>query len=301
VISILEIFSARPHAGVDVADGDVLPIADVSDTDANKTKGISIVQLLVAIKARLGTAAGLDVGTGVGTVPWADDLRFSDERTPVPHGNSHKNAGLDQIRVDEFAAPTDNTNGNVSTTTHGFVPKAPSDTQKFLRGDGTWAVPTVAEPFKVGGIYMNVTGVNPTTELGYGTWVAFGEGRFIAGYKSADADFGTVEGTGGAKRVALTEDQIPSHDHTINVNSTLDINDPGHSHSTNAEALGGSANYSFDGSTAEFTEVATTISTETTGVSITGDVTATADPTGGGQDHENLPPYIVAYMWKRTV
>lgn len=34
---------------------------------------------------------------------------------------------------------SDNTTGDVSTTAHGLVPKAPNDTSKFLRGDGTWA------------------------------------------------------------------------------------------------------------------------------------------------------------------
>jgi len=32
----------------------------------------------------------------------------------------------------------DNTTNNVSTTKHGFVPKAPNDTSKILRGDGAW-------------------------------------------------------------------------------------------------------------------------------------------------------------------
>lgn len=34
---------------------------------------------------------------------------------------------------------TDVTTANVSTTAHGLTPKAPNDTSKFLRGDGTWA------------------------------------------------------------------------------------------------------------------------------------------------------------------
>ena len=38
---------------------------------------------------------------------------------------------------------TDITTNDVSTTKHGFVPKAPNDTTKFLRGDATWAVPSV--------------------------------------------------------------------------------------------------------------------------------------------------------------
>lgn len=36
---------------------------------------------------------------------------------------------------------TDVTTNDVSTTKHGFTPKAPNDTTKFLRGDATWAVP----------------------------------------------------------------------------------------------------------------------------------------------------------------
>lgn len=33
---------------------------------------------------------------------------------------------------------------DVSTSRHGFAPKAPNDTTKFLRGDGTWAVPSAS-------------------------------------------------------------------------------------------------------------------------------------------------------------
>jgi hypothetical protein len=33
----------------------------------------------------------------------------------------------------------DNTTGNVSTSAHGFCPKAPNDTAQFLRGDASWA------------------------------------------------------------------------------------------------------------------------------------------------------------------
>lgn len=40
---------------------------------------------------------------------------------------------------EEDLSISDNTTRDVSTTAHGFVPKAPNDTTKFLRGDGTWA------------------------------------------------------------------------------------------------------------------------------------------------------------------
>jgi hypothetical protein len=45
------------------------------------------------------------------------------------------------IREQELVI-NDVTTANVSTTKHGFVPKAPNITTQFLRGDATWAAPT---------------------------------------------------------------------------------------------------------------------------------------------------------------
>ncbi|HOJ19625.1 MAG TPA: hypothetical protein PLT92_13770 [Ignavibacteriaceae bacterium] len=49
---------------------------------------------------------------------------------------------IEELTVDEVLAfLSDNTSNDVSTSKHGLVPKAPNDTTKFLRGDGTWDVP----------------------------------------------------------------------------------------------------------------------------------------------------------------
>lgn len=61
------------------------------------------------------------------------------------HHTSHESGGGDAIKLDDLAAPDDNTDLNVSTTKHGLAPKAPNDATKFLRGDVTWAVPTFTE------------------------------------------------------------------------------------------------------------------------------------------------------------
>ena len=120
--------------------------------------------------------------------------------------------------------------------------------------------------YPVGSIYINATSAtNPATLLGFGTWVAFGAGKVIVGLDSSDTDFDTAEETGGAKTHTLSISEIPSHTHSL---STSD--NPG---GTGAIEVAGGAPTS----------------------------TQTTQATGGGGAHNNLQPYIVAYMWKRTV
>jgi len=51
-------------------------------------------------------------------------------------------ANVKALVTDANLTTTDITTNDVSTSKHGFAPKAPNDTTKFLRGDGTWAVPS---------------------------------------------------------------------------------------------------------------------------------------------------------------
>ncbi|MBI3632741.1 MAG: hypothetical protein HY226_00455, partial [Candidatus Vogelbacteria bacterium] len=51
----------------------------------------------------------------------------------------------------------DNTTNNVSTINHGYAPKAPNDTTKFFRGDGTWATLPAAAVTSVFGRTSAVT------------------------------------------------------------------------------------------------------------------------------------------------
>jgi hypothetical protein len=50
-------------------------------------------------------------------------------------------ANVKALVTDANMTTSDITTNDVSTAKHGFAPKAPNDTAKFLRGDGTWAVP----------------------------------------------------------------------------------------------------------------------------------------------------------------
>jgi hypothetical protein len=123
--------------------------------------------------------------------------------------------------------------------------------------------------YPVGSVYTNATdSTNPSTLLGFGTWVAFGAGRVPVGIDSSDTDFDTAEETGGAKTHTLTTSEIPAHTHTYSESSF----------GPDAEGVGGG----FDPPTA------------------VGRQEADSGSTGGGQAHNNLQPYIVVYMWKRT-
>jgi hypothetical protein len=72
--------------------------------------------------------------------------------------------------------------------------------------------------YPVGAIFESIVGTDPATQLGYGTWAAFGAGRVIVGYDSGDGDFDTAEKTGGAKTVQASAqtfggDALATHQH----------------------------------------------------------------------------------------
>ncbi len=70
------------------------------------------------------------------------DSTYAPSSKGVTNGDTHDHVGGDGAAIAEGALSlADVTTGDVDTSKHGFVPKAPNDTSKFLRGDGTWAAP----------------------------------------------------------------------------------------------------------------------------------------------------------------
>lgn len=63
---------------------------------------------------------------------------------PSAHATTHKTGGSDSIKLDEFAATTDVTTLDASTTAHGLMMKYPGGTATFLRADGSFAAPTAS-------------------------------------------------------------------------------------------------------------------------------------------------------------
>ena len=129
--------------------------------------------------------------------------------------------------------------------------------------------------YPVGSIYMNATNAtNPSTLLGFGTWVTFGAGRVPVGVDSSDTDFDTAEEIGGAKTHQLTKQEIPPHTHSYNMKANI----------TGGSSAGGDP-YNLG------------VTSYQTG---SGNIGENSDGTGSASPHNNLQPYIVVYMWKRT-
>lgn len=152
--------------------------------------------------------------------------------------------------------------------------------------------------YPVGSIYMSVVNTNPATYFG-GTWVAWGSGRVPVGINTADANFNTVEKTGGAATVALSAAQMPSHTHA---KGTLAAASGGaHTHNILLQKTawsGASGNRVVVDSTSGYTAL-TNKATSSAGAH-THTLSGSTASAGSGSAHSNLQPYIVCYMWKRT-
>lgn len=120
--------------------------------------------------------------------------------------------------------------------------------------------------YPVGSIYMSVNSTNPTNLFG-GTWEQI-QGKFLFGMDSSYP----AGSTGGEITHTLTIDEMPKHNHTI--------------YYPNAGGPYGNANICYP---------------EDSGTNMTwcAEMCKTA-PTGGGAAHNNMPPYLSVYIWKRT-
>ncbi len=105
-----------------------------------------------------------------------------------------------------------------------------------------------------------------------GTWEFYGAGRVLVA-KSSDTEFDTIGKTGGEKAHTLTVSEMPSHTHDLY--GALTTSDKDMAVSNQGNWWVPFVNY-----------------TDYDYPSLTN--------TGGGGSHNNLPPYIVVYRYRRT-
>lgn len=126
--------------------------------------------------------------------------------------------------------------------------------------------------FPVGTILTYYDNADHSDFLGL-TWARFGAGKMVVGYNSSDSDFATIGNTGGEKTHKLTITEMPKHRHIISNNGTT------------VGTGAGAGGFPIE---------------ETYYSSATHNMPNVNSPTGGDGAHNNMPPYIVAALWRRT-
>lgn len=125
------------------------------------------------------------------------------------------------------------------------------------------SVNVLNDVYPVGSIYMSVLSTSPQILFG-GSWTQIKD-KFLL----ACGDDYTNGESGGAKEVALTKEQMPEHNHKENYSNLYNVG---------GGVVLGSGNVCYaNAGLSYYTE-----------------------NTGGGQPHNNMPPYLAVYIWKRT-
>jgi hypothetical protein len=119
--------------------------------------------------------------------------------------------------------------------------------------------------YPVGSIYISTSSSSPDALFGFGTWEAYGAGRVLVGVGTSDQEF-TADATGGESNHTLTTSEMPAHTHNW-LSGTGFASGGGNIYARNDAGF---------------------------------NISALTDSTGGDDAHNNLQPYVVVYMWRRT-
>ena len=122
--------------------------------------------------------------------------------------------------------------------------------------------------YPVGAIYLSVSSASPAGLFG-GDWTQITD-RFLLACGAAY----TAGATGGEAAHALTTDEMPAHSHSFNGQNLVAT-------SSNPDGM-----------------ITIVSSSGTTSVKYAGNWSTTSAGTGAA--HNNLPPYLAVYVWKRV-
>lgn len=175
------------------------------------------------------------------------------------------NADCDTVWGNLPTVPTktsDLTNDSGFVDAAGAAAAAPVQSVNGQTGAVTVTSLSLLDVYPVGSIYMSVNSVSPAMLFG-GTWEQI-EDRFLLAAGTAY----TAGDTGGEATHTLTVDEMPSHIHGMQGYWNVSTG----SKSTRARSTGGSDPVDTNGMFAA----------------------------GGDQPHNNMPPYLAVYVWKRT-
>ena len=127
----------------------------------------------------------------------------------------------------------------------------------------------IAMIYPVGAIYLSVNATDPGVLFGFGSWERIEDRFLLAAGSSYEA--GSI---GGEAEHTLTELEMPAHDHEFDRHQLWRNEQIPPSTSTQGDGYGAN--------------------NKTLPV-----YTDTTVATGAGEAHNNLPPYLTVYVWKR--
>ena len=117
--------------------------------------------------------------------------------------------------------------------------------------------------YPVGSIYISTVSTSPSTLFG-GTWVQIKDRFLLAAGSSYPAS-----STGGEAKHTLTVNEMPTHNHSFGAG----VNETAQGTATDV--------FMYQGWQSSYSPAYVT-------------------SVGGGQAHNNMPPYLAVYVWKRT-
>ena len=245
---------------------------EITCRNANVT-GVATVTSALYVQGKLFDGDG-DFGTA-GQLLSSDgtDTVWIDANTTSVANSINVGTNLNSTNADQFVTFVENNSGNNPIRVDAGIKYNPS-TNRLTAGSyaGDGSALTGIEAFVTGMIilwsgaadaipsgFVLCDGNNNTTNL---------SGRFVVGYDASNGDY-DVNDTGGAENVTLSIAQIPNHKHTTSFDGHKFFPGDG----STSVSYGGAGGYP-----------ATVFS---------------MDNTGGGQSHENRPPYYaLCYIMK---
>ena len=245
---------------------------EITCRNANVT-GVATVTSALYVNGKLHDGDG-DFGTA-GQLLSSDgtDLNWIDANTTSVANSINVGTNLNSTNADQFVTFVENNSGNNPIRVDAGIKYNPS-TNRLTAGSyaGDGSALTGIEAFVTGMIilwsgaadaipsgFVLCDGNNNTPNL---------SGKFVVGYDASNGDY-DVNDTGGAENVTLSIAQMPNHKHDTSVDNT------------NLFPSNGQTSINFGGAG---------------GYPAT---TFTMSTTGGGQSHENRPPYYaLCYIMK---
>lgn len=147
-----------------------------------------------------------------------------------------------------------------------FAPSSHIHKKSDITDFTDWAEDFFQHIYPIGSIYLSTVDTNPSILFGFGTWVQIKD-KFLL----ATGDVYEAGSVGGESEHTLNIDEIPNHSHDFS-----------------------------DGAVTTTSNGTQVIANNRIFGSYNAVVINNTESIGGGQAHNNMPPYLAVYMWQRT-